>query len=59
LPYESVREGIGTLAALGAEVEVLGPPDLRAAMAEVAAAMAYLYLSQREREGPAPKAAGG
>jgi predicted DNA-binding transcriptional regulator YafY len=47
LPIESLREGVGTLATLGAEVEVLGPPDLRAAMAEMAAAMARMYQNPR------------
>ena len=51
LPFESLREGVGTLAALGAEVEVLGPPDLRAAMAEVAAAMARMYADKRRAGG--------
>jgi predicted DNA-binding transcriptional regulator YafY len=45
LPFESLREGVGMLATLGAEVEVLGPPELRAAMAEVAAAMARMYAA--------------
>jgi predicted DNA-binding transcriptional regulator YafY len=51
LPFESLREGVGTLAALGAEVEVLGPPDLRGAMAEVAAAMARMYADKRRAGG--------
>ncbi|HEY3889700.1 MAG TPA: YafY family protein [Caulobacteraceae bacterium] len=43
LPIESLREGVGVLCMLGGEVEVLGPPELRAAMVEVAEKMARLY----------------
>ncbi|HEY5009259.1 MAG TPA: YafY family protein [Caulobacteraceae bacterium] len=43
LPIESLREGVSVLSMLGAEAEVLGPPELRAAMTELAAAMSRLY----------------
>jgi predicted DNA-binding transcriptional regulator YafY len=46
LPMESLRESTGVLALLGAEVEVLHPPELRAAMAEMAGRLAALYAGQ-------------
>jgi predicted DNA-binding transcriptional regulator YafY len=46
LPIESVREGVGLLSMLGGDVEVLAPPELRAAMADTVARMARLYADQ-------------
>jgi predicted DNA-binding transcriptional regulator YafY len=43
LPIESVRHAQGELLALGPELEVLDPPELRAALARAAAALARLY----------------
>ncbi|GAA3133890.1 YafY family protein [Planomonospora alba] len=43
LPVESVRHARWLLLRLGAGVEVLEPPELRAAMAEAAAALTRLY----------------
>ena len=40
LPIESIRQGARELMRLGDDVEVLGPPALRACIAETAAAMA-------------------
>jgi predicted DNA-binding transcriptional regulator YafY len=58
LPIESLREGVGVLSMLGGEVEVLGPPELRAAMAEVAGKMARLYAPLPQHAPiPAPSAA--
>jgi predicted DNA-binding transcriptional regulator YafY len=45
LPIESMREAAGTVSMLGAEVEVLAPPELRAAMAQIARAMSRIYAS--------------
>ena len=46
LLIESLREGVGVLSMLGAEVEALGPPELRAAMAEVVEKMGRLYQTK-------------
>ncbi|HEX4196333.1 MAG TPA: YafY family protein [Caulobacteraceae bacterium] len=43
LPMETLREGAAVLALLGAEAEVLDPPELRAAMADTANRLARLY----------------
>ncbi|MEU9836911.1 YafY family protein [Streptosporangium sp. NPDC048047] len=43
LPIESVRHARWTLLRLGTDVEVLEPPELRALMAETAAALVTLY----------------
>ncbi len=43
-PFETLREAVGSLSRLGAEAEVLGPPELRGAMTEVARAMHRVYL---------------
>ncbi len=43
LPIESIDHAHGEFLALGAEIEVLGPPELRARMAETAAALAATY----------------
>ncbi|MGY0235233.1 helix-turn-helix transcriptional regulator [Longispora urticae] len=43
VPIESVRHARTQLLVLGAGVEVLSPPELRAAMAETARALAALY----------------
>jgi predicted DNA-binding transcriptional regulator YafY len=53
LPIESLREGVGVLSMLGPEAEALAPPELRAAMADVAAAMGRIYTR------PLPKGEGG
>jgi predicted DNA-binding transcriptional regulator YafY len=45
LPIESMREAVGTVSMLGAEVEVLAPPELRAVMAQIARAMSRIYAS--------------
>ncbi|OAA25870.1 putative transcriptional regulator [Frankia sp. EI5c] len=43
LPIESIRHARGDLLTLGAELEVLDPPELRAAMAATAADLAAIY----------------
>ncbi|GGK77443.1 transcriptional regulator [Planomonospora parontospora subsp. parontospora] len=43
LPVESIRHARWLLLRLGTDVEVLEPPELRAAMAETAAALTVLY----------------
>jgi predicted DNA-binding transcriptional regulator YafY len=43
LPVESLTIGFAVLLRLGAEVEVLGPPELRERMAEAAVRLAALY----------------
>ncbi|CAO5156710.1 putative transcriptional regulator [Frankia sp. AiPs1] len=43
IPIESVRHATGELLALGADIEVLQPPDLRAALTHTAASLAALY----------------
>ncbi|MCY0956053.1 helix-turn-helix transcriptional regulator [Streptomyces sp. H27-H5] len=43
LTVETTAVAVGDLLGLGAEVEVLGPPELRRALAETAAALADLY----------------
>ncbi len=53
LPIESVRHAQGELLALGPELEVLDPPELRAALARAAAALARLY----DVAAPAPSGA--
>ncbi|MFD0731597.1 helix-turn-helix transcriptional regulator [Planotetraspora mira] len=45
LPIESLDHAHGTFLALGAEIEVLGPPELRARLAETSRAMAAHYTS--------------
>jgi predicted DNA-binding transcriptional regulator YafY len=48
VPIESMRHGVHALLQLGAEVEVLGPPELRAQMTAAAQALAAHYdVSQR------------
>ncbi|WP_235497784.1 YafY family protein [Frankia sp. R43] len=52
LPIESIRHARGDLLVLGAEVEVLEPPELREAMTMAAAALTALYARPaREGEG--------
>lgn len=43
LPVESQAVAVGDLLRLGAEAEVLGPPELRAAVAGAVAALAVRY----------------
>lgn len=43
VPIEGGREAVATLLRLGHEVEVLDPPDLRAALAEAAQKLAAVY----------------
>jgi predicted DNA-binding transcriptional regulator YafY len=45
LPVESIRHAEVELLRLGADAEVLAPPELRARMAETAAALATVYRS--------------
>ncbi|AWS47331.1 transcriptional regulator [Streptosporangium sp. 'caverna'] len=45
LPIESLDHAHGTFLALGADVEVLGPPELRARLAETSRALAARYAS--------------
>jgi predicted DNA-binding transcriptional regulator YafY len=45
VPIESIKQGHVELLKLGADVEVLEPPELRERMAETARAMARTYLS--------------
>ncbi|WTW96883.1 YafY family transcriptional regulator [Streptomycetaceae bacterium NBC_01309] len=49
LPVESLAVAYDVLLALGPEVEVLEPAELRERMAEAAAAMRRLYAGQRSR----------
>jgi predicted DNA-binding transcriptional regulator YafY len=44
VPIESVTHGLMELLKLGADVEVLGPPELRARFAETSRAMSRVYL---------------
>ncbi|KIF03050.1 transcriptional regulator, partial [Streptomyces sp. RSD-27] len=48
LPVESEEVAFAQLAGLGAEVEVLGPPGLRARFRENARALAALYAAEPE-----------
>ena len=43
LPVGSIRQASLELLRFGAEAEVLNPPELRAAMAEIARAMGRIY----------------
>lgn len=45
LPIESLDHAHGAFLALGADIEVLGPPQLRARLAETARALAARYAS--------------
>jgi predicted DNA-binding transcriptional regulator YafY len=45
LPIESLDHDHGAFLALGADVEVLGPPELRARLAETSRALADRYAS--------------
>ncbi len=45
VPIESVEHALSELLRLGADVEVVSPPELRARMAEESAALAELYCS--------------
>lgn len=49
LPIESVRHAARDLLRLGADAEVLGPPELRRQMAETAAALDAIYRATPER----------
>jgi hypothetical protein len=49
IPIESVRHATGELLALGPDLEVLDPPDLRAALTRAATALAALYGRTEER----------
>ncbi|MFD9411370.1 helix-turn-helix transcriptional regulator [Streptomyces sp. NPDC059989] len=46
LPVESAAVAVGDLLRLGTDAEVLGPPELRAALAETVAALADRYRSR-------------
>lgn len=43
IPVEHVRKAHGDFLAVGADVEVLGPPELRAMIADTVAALGSLY----------------
>jgi predicted DNA-binding transcriptional regulator YafY len=45
LPIESLDHAHGVFLALGADIEVLGPPQLRARLAETSRALAARYAS--------------
>jgi predicted DNA-binding transcriptional regulator YafY len=45
LPIESLDHAHGVFLALGTDIEILGPPDLRARLAETSRALAALYTS--------------
>ena len=47
LPIGSIRQTCADLLRFGAEAEVLSPPDLRAAMAEIAGALGEIYGGKR------------
>ncbi|MBD3576909.1 MULTISPECIES: helix-turn-helix transcriptional regulator [Streptomyces] len=47
LPVEAEQVAVGDLLRLGAEAEVVGPPDLRSAVAATVAALAARYPGQR------------
>ncbi|MFI5891173.1 helix-turn-helix transcriptional regulator [Actinoplanes sp. NPDC051513] len=53
VPIESIKQGHIELLKLGAEAEVLEPPELRERLAETARAMARTYLSTDALTGPA------
>ena len=46
LPIESIEHALADLLRLGADAEVLAPPELRERMAETAAALAEIYRSR-------------
>lgn len=48
VPIESVRHALVELLKLGAEAEVLDPPELRAAFAETARGLAQMYRTEGE-----------
>ncbi|WP_345073413.1 helix-turn-helix transcriptional regulator [Phytohabitans flavus] len=50
VPIESVRHGLIELLKLGADVEVLGPPELRARFAETVRGMSRVYLEGTTQE---------
>jgi predicted DNA-binding transcriptional regulator YafY len=45
IPIESVEHAAGEVLKLGAEAEVLAPPDLRGRMADLAARLHAVYTS--------------
>jgi len=53
LPIESIEEGASSLLRLGAEIEILAPPALRAAMAGVVTAMRRIYAPEDTATAPA------
>ncbi|MFD7631560.1 helix-turn-helix transcriptional regulator [Streptomyces sp. NPDC059851] len=50
LPVESPEHAVAAYLALGTDIEVLGPPELRVLMAETAAAVAEQYANRSEGE---------
>ncbi|WP_193317822.1 MULTISPECIES: helix-turn-helix transcriptional regulator [Streptomyces] len=55
LAVESTAIAVGDLLRLGDEAEVLGPPALRAAVAEAVRGLARRYADEPAPEGPAPE----
>lgn len=51
IPIESLAHAHGTLLQLGADLEVLHPPDLRAELASTAAALTRLYRNHNDAAG--------
>jgi predicted DNA-binding transcriptional regulator YafY len=47
VPIESVRHGVTELLKLGADVEVISPPELRQRLADTARGMSRLYLEDQ------------
>jgi predicted DNA-binding transcriptional regulator YafY len=52
VPIESIRHGHIELLKLGADAEVLAPPELREQFAATARAMAAVYLPEEPEKGP-------
>ena len=52
LPLESIDYGVRELMRLGEEVVVIGPPDLRAKLAEIASRIAMRHGTRRARRNP-------
>ncbi|MCK9896634.1 YafY family protein [Frankia sp. AgB32] len=58
IPIESVRHATGELLTLGPDLEVLDPPDLRAALIHAARALATLYGAPASNQEPLAEADG-
>ncbi|HEU4732806.1 MAG TPA: WYL domain-containing protein [Kofleriaceae bacterium] len=55
IPIESLGHATGQLLALGSDVEVLGPPELRQRVRDTARAVAAIYAARRPTGRPRPR----